>query len=187
MAAIHFRGACGTRWLDFNLVRFLSHRKSHHVTRTSTLALHCLLVPLAMTGVVGMTGPVPELAGFVVALLTLHAVLIDWLSGALLFGAYWQCWQVAARLSADRSAVWAAGVSGLAVVAVALLMWAGHVVCEGRAPRLHGFTPRARAADGVYELVLGAPLALVLRFVLAIGYTPRLHRINDSVGVRKDL
>ena len=34
MAAIHFRGACGTRWLDFNLVRFLSHRKSHHVTRT---------------------------------------------------------------------------------------------------------------------------------------------------------
>ena len=125
----------------------------------STLALHCLLVPLAMTGVVGMTGPVPELAGFVVALLTLHAVLIDWLSGvrghysrallatvnhayagcrplcmqALLFGAYWQCWQVAARLSADRSAVWAAGVSGLAVVAVALLMWAGHVVCEGKA------------------------------------------------------
>ena len=59
--------------------------------------------------------------------------------------------------------------------------------CAGRAPRLHGFTPRARVADVVYELVLGAPLALVLRFVLAIGYTPRLHRINDSVGVRKDL
>lgn len=173
-----FKGVLGTRLFDDDVYMVMLKHDAQH-RHPINILIHVVTVPICVvclfTWLTTPAAPSALALAVVVAVPLYCAALLDWLTGVMLFGAYWHAHQLALSLHQDVPYADLAALGGY-LAAGGLQFVVGHRILEGAYPTQRYRDRRVMALETAYE-VLVVPALFLLQGLCAMGYHPRLRML----------